>query len=92
VAVESTETPTPLPSETAGPTAEATPAPTVDPAPLEATPTPDPSPVPDPTSTPLPDPADVVHLVHMAPDQWQFLALALLLVVFSLGVIVAVKL
>lgn len=46
------------------------------------------TPTPDPTSTP----AAVVQAVQLAPDQWQFLALAVVLVVFAVAFLVAVKL
>lgn len=45
-----------------------------------------------PTPTGTPDPGTVVQVVQLAPDEWQFIALAIVLVVFSIGVLVAVKL
>lgn len=51
--------------------------------------TPTPTPTVDPTQTPLPSPAEVVHVASLAPDQWGFLALGVVLVVFGVGFLVA---
>ena len=50
------------------------------------------TPSPSPTPVPSTDPATVVHLAQLAPEQWQFVALGILVVVFVAGVLLAVKL
>ena len=51
-----------------------------------------PTSTPTPYSTLTPDPSNIVYNFSLAPDQWQFLGLAALIVVFCVGVLVAVKL
>lgn len=60
-----------------------------------ATPTPYPSatPYPDPSASPSPSDSsvDMTQLIQMIPEQWQILAVALALLVFTAGVLLAVK-
>lgn len=47
-----------------------------------------PTPTPDPTMTPDPS---AVTAVQFVPEQWQYIAVALCIVVFAVGVLLAVK-
>ncbi|MFC4244749.1 hypothetical protein ACFOYW_15350 [Gryllotalpicola reticulitermitis] len=48
---------------------------------------------PTPTPVPTADPIAVAHVIAtLPPDQWQFIALAIVIVVFAVGVLIAVKL
>lgn len=47
---------------------------------------------PYPSPYPSPDPSNTYRYVALMPDQWQVIAVALLLLVFGAGVLLAVKL
>lgn len=61
---------------------------------VEPEPTPSPSPTPTvPPVTTLEEPAPVLPTsFELVPEQWQFIAVALVIVVFCIGVLVVVKL
>ena len=42
--------------------------------------------------TPTPSPTDAVRLAQLAPEQWQFVAVAIILVVFAVGALLVIKL
>lgn len=77
-----TSEPTPTPSET--PVSSPTPAPA-------ETPAPSPTPMPSETTEPTEPPVVIIDLVQMVPEQWQIVAVALALLVFSLGIFIAVR-
>lgn len=76
-----TVTPTPVVSESPAPAG--TPTPTITPTPVETV---IPTPAPEPTT--IDGAAQVVQLV---PEQWQYIGVALVLLVFVAGVLLAVK-
>lgn len=57
----------------------------------DATPTPTPTPEPSITLPPVPD-AVLDSVISLAPDQFQFIAVALIIIVFSLGFLVVERL
>lgn len=57
----------------------------------EVTPTPTPTPTPVETIAPVVQDPNFVQLVGIIPEQWQIVAVALALIVFTAGVLLAVK-
>lgn len=59
------------------------------------TPEPAPAPVetsaPAATTAPSEPPPPVIDLVQLVPEQWQIIAVALALLVFALGILIAAK-